>query len=67
MMITYKMILVIIPVCMTITTTCVYFKAEVFFPEEGSEFRRHIGNNFIPLKGGNTERKTQAAFWYLQY
>jgi len=51
MMITYKMILVIIPVCMMITIICVYFQAEILFPGEGVKFLRHTGNNFIPLNG----------------
>jgi hypothetical protein len=54
MMITYKVILVTIPVYMVITVTCFYFQAEVSFPEESSNFLRHIGKNLIPLNGAIT-------------
>jgi len=59
-MITYKMILVTIPVCMVNTTTRLYFQTEVFFPEEGSKFLRHIGNSFIHLNGAITRGRRRA-------
>jgi hypothetical protein len=54
MIITYMVILVTIPVCMVITTTCFYFQVEVSFPEESSKFLRHIGKTVIPLNGAIT-------------